>query len=309
MLTIANPVYDAVFKYLMDDKRVAGIILSALLKCKIVDVECRKNEYPDATRDDLSIFRIDFGATVEEEDGSRHLVLVEIQKTWLPTETLRFRQYLGVQYSSRDNIIKDDIHGYALPMVTVYILGHKVGDIEEPVVYVKRNVYDYQGVVITKGIPNPFIESLTHDSIIVQIPYLRGHVNNRLEKILSVFDQSSRAENEHFLLIDDSSFINDNDMEKILFRLTSAASDSTIRHNMNVEDEYYGLIEERDTTILQQNQKLAEQGAQLKEQGEQLKEQGAQLKEQDIQIKEQGEQLKEKDAIIRELMRRLSESR
>ena len=58
---------------------------------------------------------------------------------------------------------------YAIPMVTVYLLGHKVGDIEEPVLYVRRQSYDYNDNLVTKGLPNPFVDSLTHDSIIVQI--------------------------------------------------------------------------------------------------------------------------------------------
>ena len=32
MVTIANPIYDIVFKYLLEDERIARIILSALLK-------------------------------------------------------------------------------------------------------------------------------------------------------------------------------------------------------------------------------------------------------------------------------------
>ena len=35
-MTIANPIYDTVFKYLMEDERIARTILSALLKQEIV---------------------------------------------------------------------------------------------------------------------------------------------------------------------------------------------------------------------------------------------------------------------------------
>ena len=41
-----------------------------------------------------------------------------------------------------------------------------VGDIEEPVVYLRYQAYDYNEKLVTKGIPNAFIDSLTHDSII-----------------------------------------------------------------------------------------------------------------------------------------------
>lgn len=38
MIHIANPIYDSVFKYLMEDERVARTILSALLKKEVVSV-------------------------------------------------------------------------------------------------------------------------------------------------------------------------------------------------------------------------------------------------------------------------------
>ena len=44
MTIIANPIYDAVFKFLMEDKKVAKIFLSALLKKDIIDLEMRRHE-------------------------------------------------------------------------------------------------------------------------------------------------------------------------------------------------------------------------------------------------------------------------
>lgn len=38
-----------------------------------------------------------------------------------------------------------------------------------------------------------FVESLTHDSVIVQIPRLHGQVNTRLDKVLSIFDQTQQS--------------------------------------------------------------------------------------------------------------------
>ena len=130
MITVANPIYDAVFKYLMEDERIARTLLSALLKKKVLQVNTRRHEYTNGTRDNISMFRIDFAAQVLQDDGSVKLVLIELQKTWLDTETLRFRQYLGAQYQNPENIVKEDNpQGYATPMVAVYMLGHRVGDI------------------------------------------------------------------------------------------------------------------------------------------------------------------------------------
>lgn len=267
-MVVANPIYDIVFKYLMEDERVARTILSALLKKDVIAVEMRPHEYADGNRDTLSVFRIDFSATIRQEDGSEKLILIELQKTWLDTETLRFRQYLGVQYSSPKNMAGD---GNAIPMVAVYLLGHKVGDIEEPVLYVSHQSCDYNGNLVTKGMPDPFVESLTHDSIIVQIPRLHGKINNRLDRVLSIFDQTQRDKEDNRLLkLDENAYQDDSEMERILLRLTMAAADADMRHRMNVEDEYFGAIEKRDTELLLRDRKIAEQNVQLSEQKAQL---------------------------------------
>ncbi|MBR7055175.1 MAG: hypothetical protein IKI26_10525 [Prevotella sp.] len=314
-MLVANPIYDIVFKYLMEDERIARTILSALLKKEVVAVEMRPHEYANISRDTLSVFRIDFGATVKEEDGTLHLVLIELQKTWVETEALRFRQYLGVQYSSPKNIDPKRKDGAALPMVAVYILGHKVGDIEEPVLYVNHKAYDYDDKIVTKGLPNPFVDSLTHNSIIVQIPRLRGKVNNRLDKVLSIFDQSRvTSETQQMLSIDESAYSNDDDMMHIVHRLVAAAANTEMRFGMNVEDEYYSVIEKRDTDIMLKNKIIAknnaiikEQENQLKERDTQLKEQENQLKERDTQLKEQENQLKERDTQLKERDTQLKE--
>ena len=308
MTTIANPIYDIVFKYLLEDDRITRTILSALLQKEVVDVVQRRNEYTNIARDGLSIFRIDFGATVREQDGSQHLVLIELQKTWLPTETLRFRQYLGAQYANKENMQSEGRGAYAIPMVTVYLLGHKVGDIEEPVLYVRRQSYDYDGRVVTQGLPNPFVDSLTHDSIIVQIPRLRVRPGNRLDRVLSVFDQTHQeGNNQQMLSLDESAYEDDAELLRIVHRLTAAAADSKVRHEMNVEDEYFSIIEDRDTELLQRNQELAEKKAELKEKSAELKEKSAELQEKSAELKEKSAELQEKSAELKEKSAELQE--
>lgn len=152
IIHVANPIYDSVFKYLMEDERIAKTILSALLNKNIKEVSVRPHEYSNQTRDSISMFRLDFTATIKEKDGSEYHILIELQKTWLETETLRFRQYLGAQYSDKRNMQRGDRKQYSLPMVAIYILGHRLGDIDEPLIYVSHNVCDRAGNKIEKGI-------------------------------------------------------------------------------------------------------------------------------------------------------------
>lgn len=305
---IANPIYDSVFKYLMEDERIAKTILSALLKKEVVSITARPHEYANETRDKISMFRIDFAANVREDDGKEHLILVELQKTWLETETLRFRQYLGAQYSNKRNINKNSHEGYAIPMVTIYLLGHRVGDIDVPVVYVNHKSYDYDGNVVTKGMPDPFIESLVHNSIIVQIPLLHGQINNRLDKVLSVFDQTKADSNDpHVLSLDEKNYEGDDSMEYIVHRLTQAAADADMRQNMNVEDEYYSAIENRDTAIMNRDKKIKEQDKLLAENAKLLAENEKSLAEQDKLLAEKEKSLAEQNKMLVEKEKSLAE--
>lgn len=298
---VANPIYDSVFKYIMEDERIAKTVLSALLKKEVVHVTVRPHEYANTTRNAISMFRIDFAATVVEDDGSEQVILIELQKTWLNTETLRFRQYLGVQYGNQCNIQVDSKEGYAYPMVAVYLLGHRVGNIDTPVLYVNHKTYDYEGAEVAEGMTDPFVESLTHDSIIVQIPLLKGRVNNRLEKVLSVFDQSKTdSENKQLLNIDEHSYEDDADMMYVIHRLTAAAADADIRSDMNVEDEYFSAIEDRDTEIMTLGEELKQQRAANKKQEDTLRQQEDTLRQQEDALRQQKDTLRQQEDALRQ---------
>ena len=113
--------------------------------------------------------------------------------------------------------------------------------------------------------------SLTHDSIIVQVPYLKGKARNRVEKLLSVFDQTYVQDGDpKFVSVSDRDISEDKDMERIINRLAKAATISDIRMTMNIEDEIYSELENLDTKILSQKKALAQKDKQLAHQEEQL---------------------------------------
>lgn len=262
MTLIANPIYDVVFKFMMEDEKVAKLLLSALLKKEIVELQIRQHEYTSVQQTRISLFRMDFSAKILDKDGSEHLVLIELQKTWLATETLRFRQYLGTHYLSKNNMCDNGDSSFGLPIISIYILGHTVGDLKEPVIYVRRRYLDYDDQVIEQK--DPFIESLTHDSIIVQIPYLQGRTRNRLERLLNVFDQDYRMpDNEHMLNIDESIFTESEQI--IVTRLLRAGAEPEVRRSMEVEDEILSEIEKRDTVLMQKEQEIKQKDKMLQQ--------------------------------------------
>ncbi|WP_165154719.1 hypothetical protein [Parabacteroides sp. ZJ-118] len=306
MLLIANPIYDSVFKFLMEDNRVAKILLSALLKQEITELEMRRNEYTNMQQTRISLFRIDFSAKVRDASGAERLVLIEIQKTWLITETLRFRQYLGVQYLDKENLREDDSSkGFGLPIISIYLLGHKVGDLREPVVYVRRHYFDYDDCRIEEGVPDPFIESLTHDSIIVQIPYLKGQARNHLERILSAFDQEYRIPtDDHLLGVSDTHLQGD---EHLVFnRLAQAAATPEIRRDMEVEDEILSEIERRDTVIMAKDHEIEQRDKVIEQKDKELERQAREIEQQNKALSATIRSLHERGMSVREIADLLS---
>ena len=286
MIIIANPIYDSVFKFLLEDERVAKVLLSALLKQEVHDLKMRRNEYTNLSQTRISLFRIDFSARIKDAAGREQLVLIELQKTWLATETLRFRQYLGTQYLDAENI-----HGeghatrYGLPIISIYILGHKLGDLSEPVVYVRRRYLDYDSREIRQGVPDPFIESLTHDSIIVQIPFLKGRARNHLERLLSVFDQDCRVEaDDHLLQINDEGL--DKEGRLLVDRLVMAAASREVRREMQVEDEILSEIESRDTTIMLKEQEIRQKDLEIEQKSQEIEQKSQEIEQKSQEIEQ-----------------------
>ena len=145
--------------------------------------------------------------------------------------------------------------------------------------------------MLEDGINDPFVESLTHNSIIVQIPRLRGKINNRLDKVLSIFDQSLKdGKGSHTIDIDADTYGEDADMQPIIRRLEEAAADGEVRRRMDVEDEFFSVLKSRDTEIMMKDMQLAEKTVAIKEAEEQrvhADEQRAQAEEQRVRAEEQ----------------------
>lgn len=256
-MQIANPIYDVVFKYLMDDNRIAKLIISAIIGEEIETLNFRPTEYrSDIERKSLTIYRLDFSAKIKTPDGYKH-VIIEIQKAKFPTDIMRFRKYLGEQYSSNENvyIVEDSTEKYkkAMPIISIYFLGHKLNHTKAPVIKVQRKYYNLitGDEIIEK---EEFIECLTHDSFIIQIPFLKNKRQTELLILLSVFDQSTIARDTHILNVTEDDF--PEKYQPIIRRLQRAIVEPEVRKTMDVEDEILEeldnlerIIEEKNKTI------------------------------------------------------------
>jgi len=322
---IANPIYDVVFKYLLDDEKVARLLLSALLGKEVLELQFRPTEVhheaarPDGTQ--LLVLRMDFAATVRLEDGGRKLVLIEIQKARNAWDVQRFRRYLGSNYASPENVYLDpDGKEQALPIVTIYFLGQGLECVDVPVLKVNRHYLD----VVTGDevrITDPFVEALTHDSIVVQVNRLKNRRRTELERLLEVFDQGLASRSDpHLLDILEENFPEHH--RAVLRRLVRAGAEQEVRDSMDVEDDIMTAFQdqaresadlrqalvEKDQVIEGNFQALREKDQVIEEKDQVIEEKDQVIEEKDQVIEEKDQVIEEKDRLIADLKRRLYRS-
>ena len=326
-MRIANPIYDSTFKYLLQDETAARLLIGAILGEEVVSLRAHPTEYSvrvDADREadaatrpppaNLTVYRIDFAAVVETEAGVRRQVLVEIQKAEYPEDIMRFRRYLGEHYAAPSNLVAGEADDSArctsspgrpraLPLTTIYFLGHRLAHTEATVLKVGREYVDaVTGERLCER--EEFVESLTHDSYVIQIPLLPDRRRNDLERLMGVFDQSRRTLNRHFLEVDEAEL--PPRYAPVLRRLLYAAGSREVRDAMIVEDEVVAhlvrkdrriaeVVAERDEATAERDQALVD----IAEHDQALAERDQALAERDQAIVEHKETIAEREDTIR----------
>jgi len=271
-MQIANPIYDVVFKYLMEDSKVAKLLISSIIGMEIEDIDFKPQEFTTDLKSDsgdLTVYRLDFSARVKTPEGLKH-VLIELQKAKYATDIMRFRNYLGGHYKnvekSRIEVIENHERRVGIPIISIYFLGHALDHTTASVIGVIRVCRD----LVTNELlekPESFIESLTHDSYIIQIPQLAKKRRNDLEKLLSIFDQSESVDATHHILN-----IKEEDYPEkyhaLIRRLHSVVLSPEIRKNMEIEDTVLLNFEDMQRAVMREREltMLAERKASAAEQ-------------------------------------------
>jgi hypothetical protein len=300
-MIIANPIYDVVFKQLMQNSRIASFFISTLLGETVLDVDLKPQEfvYTDETKL-LAVSRYDFIATIKSGDGQYKKALIEIQKAKNATDLMRFRKYLGEQYKKEDEVYTDAGKVIMpLPIVTIYLLGFDLPGIDSAAIKVARTYTD----LLTQEQINrrsDFIEKLSHDCYVVQLSRIHVRVRSVLEEMLSVFEQDHFVDEYGITKQYDYNITNDV-VKSMVEMLNYVGTDPARKREIEDEQEAWRTIDALGGDKLRATeQKLiqAEQQLQLKERalGEEKK------------INEQNKQaLEQMGAALQTLMKEMEE--
>ncbi len=242
-MIIANPIYDVVFKRLMEDERIAKFFIGTLLDETIEHVQVKPQEftYTDQMAG-LAVFRLDFIATIKNQDGEFKKVLIEIQKAKNQIDLMRFRNYLAEQYKKEDEVeTSTGKKKEPLPIVTIYLLGFTLPEIETSAVRVQRQYMDMIADQIIEK-KSEFIERLTHDCFVIQLPRIESKYQTRLDKLLSVFEQGNFVDNAQII----KQFNHDADLEEVKIMtdlLHHTGTDPEEKRRIETEQEAWRSVE------------------------------------------------------------------
>ena len=305
-MLIANPIYDVVFKKLMENERVAKFFIGTLLNATIEELTVRPQEFTYEPTEDqkiqpkvnVSVFRLDFIAIIKLENGEQQKVLIEIQKAGREVDLMRFRNYLGKQYAVQETV---DGKKVALPIKTIYILGFKLPTIESPCLHIERQYRDLlTNEIIDKK--SRFIESLTHDSYVVQTERDIGKYQTRLEKLLSIFEQSNFVD-ENGILKDYPYEAEEEEIKLMLDILQRTAADPKQRKKIEIEQEGWRSIHAMSQEL---ERKLL---AEMKEKDEILRMKNSELEEKESELEMKDSELEKKDEALAKALEELEELR
>ena len=298
-MIIANPIYDVVFKRLMENEKVAKFFISTLLEQSVEAIEIKPQEFTYTNElAGIAVFRLDFIATIKNDSGEYKKVLIEIQKAKNPIDLMRFRNYLAEQYKKEDKINNENA---ILPITTIYILGFTLPEIETPCLKVERNYKD----LINKTIllkKSEFVEKLTHDSFVVQVERITDRYQTKLDKLLSVFEQRNFTDKREIT----KNFAHEPDIDElktITDILHYVGTDPEERKQIEIEQEAWRTI----NAMFEEKERKYQQ--ELEEQRQELEEQKQELNEKTQELEEQRQALQERDRLIEELLRKLNEKK
>ncbi len=255
-MKIVNPLYDYAFKYLMQNNRIAKKVLSTLLECEVIELAVEQQEVITVNKyRGFKLYRLDFSAIIINEYGEKQKVLIELQKSKLPTNLLRFRTYLGESYSKKEVVTNalGEEENKAYPIISIYILGYNVIDIP----YLAVNIDNKITNAVTKKevkVASDFIGLLTHKTRIIQIRRLKTERQSRLEQFLLLFNQSWATSDKFILNLEEIP----EEFRDIVNYLGGPVQDEQFRNQLKGEEEIDDIFKNQEAQLVRQKEELKE---------------------------------------------------
>ncbi len=255
-MKLLNPLFDTVFKYLMEDIEVAKSIIQAVIKQEVLELSPSPLDSTDISIKlkyaQLEMQRQDYVAIIKTANpvtGAPEVekVVIEVQKSPFIPEIGRFRNYLADKYRRKSVYHLDgEQKEYYLPIKTIYLV-EEIFNPALPAVLGRRGQYfDELENTLYLGGRDKVVELFSHDAWFIQTELLPPEFKDELMYVLSVFAPSFRtSKTDRYIDVPDNDLLvkKHKILERMIRRLEAATKDKEVNTAVDLEMEYEGFIE------------------------------------------------------------------
>lgn len=235
MAQYVNPIYDTVFKYIMQDEKVAKILIGNTLNFTIKSISMIDNNNCATMQNGQTTFQLNFSATIIDKNGHEQFLHIEVKKALEQGEIMRFRQNIKFLRKGQDLIKNNGNKDHQLSKYTIYILSPEL--VED---------LDYS-----------VFNGLTHKITFVIAPLTKKNVKTHLDKLLSIFSECDPYNPQRMIEIDEF-FDDSDDYRTIMKALQKASVDAQLRGNLDLEQYAYKKYLNLENEINELQEQIAE---------------------------------------------------
>jgi len=290
-MKIINPIYDRAFKYLMDNERIAKIVMSIILNTKVISLQSKPQETAVVVNQHTTLPRYDFKAIIQTETGENKAVLIELQKYKNPDPIIRFRDYIANNYKKEETIISTQRREVteSLPLIAVYILGYKVTKANVLGIVVERTLKDIITGEPIDEMPK-FIDLLNHQTIVLQTSVKpTKNANTRLERFIRLFSQKLEGESPNYFIEIEENLKVEPELIEIVDYLNKATLNENIIRSLKYEAQHEEGLKAYETELKNAIEKEL-QAIQIAKEERRQKEEERRQKEEERRQKEEIQQ-------------------
>ena len=296
-MLIANPLYDRVFKYMMEEKPVAKLFISTIIREEVVDLQPKpqeriaEKEKMKIKGTEMEVQRLDFAARLDTVKGQTAL-LIEMQKHGAKEHIKRFQRYIGKEYMlagyGEDG---EDVEDISKIYTMFFWGGDRIVRNNFPIIETTPQSNYRIGGKSTKLNKNRIDNMFHHTGWNIQVKNLgKKAPANEAEQMLAMFDQRYCTDNKHLLEIPLD--IIPVKFHPIILRLNRASLDPDVRRHMDEQDAFDKFFEGQIKKGEARGEKRGEKKAAKKYEGV---------------IAQKDQDLAQKDQEITKLLKRIEE--
>ena len=273
-MLVANPTYDAIFKYLMEDMRIAKGLISRIIEEEILELTHAPQEETQIklklNLESIGVNHQDYVAIIKKKNGEHEKIAIEVQKSTIQPKIDAFRNYVAEKYRKYSTIDGKEIY---LPLKTIYIIEKTFNKDLPSILKVGRDYIDVLTKKKYEGAKDKFVNLMTHEAYFIQTKLVPEDLENEITRVLNFFtrmftikipkdkklsDTKKRKLARELNIPDDIiDQVEDKLFQRMLTRLFAGNSDRQVQLNVELsqkwQDEFNDEQEEKDKIIARKN--------------------------------------------------------